>query len=276
MKHINKTFIFLVAVFTVVLSSCAPSWEGVKYVYEKESVEISFPLDMKVFELQKLTVSDTDIEKYGFEYNDLKKLSDPETNGIVYYGKSHDLNRECTLSVTADDNTLEIWDFTQQKTTTVSEFAEMEANRLTTSFYTIAYRSEYRQGNCYFVRFDMRSSKSKIVDTIIVFTVKNGLKYVSVYYSSDMNSEDFEEAENIFKTFNVTKTLELGTETNALVPIVLVVGGIVVITLISIGVFSLRRQSRKEKESADYSKQFKSVLEDDDSKSKTKDKKGKG
>jgi|GEM_PF-2095655 len=264
MKKFFSLTVVLVILFSCVLCSCGETSQGVKYVYDEENLEISFPDDMKVFDLNNLTVSDTDIDKYGFDYDELKDLASPANGGIVYYAKSQDLKKECTVSINATDDTLEVWDFTDVKSSSVTSFAENEANLLTTEFYTIKEEDEYRKNGLFFVRFDMASSLSKKVDTLYLFTVKNGLRYSIVYYSTDLTEDDYVKAEEIFNSIKVTKTISKYTEDpqNHLVPVVLILAFVIVLVIAIVGINSYKKQVRKEKENGAYQKQFQSILDD--------------
>ena len=270
MKRSFPLIAVLIMIMSLFLCSCSDTVNGVKYLYEDENLEVSFPSDMKVFDLNNLTEDDADIEKYGLDFSNLEKLKDPDEGGIVFYAKTQDLKKECTVSVTASDNTLEVWDFTDVKSSGVTAFAEAEANALTTEFYTIKKEDEYRKNGLFFVRFDMASSGSKNVDTLYVFTVKNGLRYSCVYFSNELNEDDIKQAEDIFKSIKVTKTISKYTdkETNHLVPVVLIIATVLVITIIFIGVSSVIKQARQEKENGAYQKQFQSVLDEPRTKSK--------
>ncbi len=264
----------LIAILTVVLSlffcSCENAVNGVRYFYEEEGLEIYFPEEMKVFDLNNITVSDTDIEKFGYTYSELEELGNPEESGIIYLAKSQDMKRECTVAINGTDETIDIWDFTNVKSSAVTSFAENEANLLTTDFYTIKNESEYHQDNLYFIRFDMASSGSNKVDTIYLFTVKNGVKYSCVYFSKDLGKDEIRQAEDIFKSIRITKNESKYTskEVHRLIPVVLIVATALIITIIFIGVTSVRKQHRKEKENAPYQKQFESILDEPKSKSK--------
>ena len=133
------------------MCSCGDAVSGVKYFYEEENLEVYFPEDMKVFDLTNLTPSDPDIKDYGYTYSELEELANPEESGIVFLAKSKDKKKECSVSVTATDETIEIWDFTNVKSSSsITSFAENEANLLTTSFYTIKEEDEYRKNNMFF------------------------------------------------------------------------------------------------------------------------------
>lgn len=264
MKRSFPIIAILIIVFSLFLCSCGNSINGVKYFYEEENLEIYFPEDMKVFDLNNITVSDTDIEKYDLDYSTLKDLASPDEGGIVYLAKSHDMKKECTVSITATEETIEVWDFTDVKSTEITKYAENEANLLTTEFYTIKAEDEYRKNGMFFIRFDMASSNSKKVDTIYLFTVKNGLRYSFVYFSNDLSQNDIKQAEEIFSSIRVTKDVEKYTQkqTHRLIPVALILATALVITIIFVGVSSVRKQNRQEKENGPYQKQFQSILDE--------------
>lgn len=267
MKKIFPLTIVIVIIFSLFLCSCAKTFEGDLYVYEEENLEITFPKDMKVFDLLNLDENDADLEKYQLDYQELKDLSDTSKGGgIVYFAESHDMKRDCSFSITASEATMEVWDFTDVNSSQVTAFAENEANILTTDFYVIKDQKEYRQKNLFFIRFDMSSTGGSSVDTIYLFTVKNGLKYCCVYYSDQLSKENIEQAENIFDSIRVTKDIPKYTEknTNNLIPVALIVGFIVVVVVALLCISSIRKQNRRERENGAYTKQFKSVLEEDD------------
>ncbi len=275
MKKLFPLTIVFVLLLSCVLCSCGETSKGIKYVYDEENLEISFPADMKVFDLNNLTVSDTDIEKYDLDYNDLKEIAEPDKGGIVFFAKSHDMKKDCSVSVTASDSTIEVWDFTDVKSSAVTSFAEAEANSLTTEFYTIKKEDEYRKNGLFFIRFDMASSGSKNIDTIYLFTVKNGLKYSCVYFSNELTDEDNKQAEDIFDSIKVTKTISkyIDKPQNHLIPIALILGTVLVVVIAIIGINSFRKQARKEKENGAYQKQFQSILDDREQDNKGKNNK---
>ncbi len=264
MKRSFSLVLVLLAVFTLLFCSCAKSFDGVKYVYEDENLEITFPKNMKVFDLNNITASDTDISQYGYTYSEFEKLADPEEGGIVFLAKSQDLKKECSVSVTATDETIEIWDFTNVKSSEITKYAENEANLLTTEFYTIKKEDEYRKNGMFFIRFDMASSNSSKTDTIYLFTVKNGLRYSFVYFSNELTDEDYKTAEDIFNSINITKNIEMysNKKMHHLIPVVLIIATALIISIIFVGISSVKKQNRKEKESGPYQKQFESILDE--------------
>jgi hypothetical protein len=52
------------------------------------------------------------------------------------------------------------------------------------------------------------SSKSKKVDTVYLFTVKNGLYYSSSYFSKNLDESALKQALDIFGSIKFTETLE--------------------------------------------------------------------
>lgn len=274
MKRSFPLITILIVILSLFLCSCGDTVSGVKYFYEEENLEVYFPEDMKVFDLTNITVSDTDIEKFGYTYSELEELADPKESGIVFLAKSKDMKDECSVSVTATNETMEIEDFTDVKSSEITKYAENEANLLTTEFYTIKAEDEYRKNGMFFIRFDMASSNSKKVDTIYLFTIKNGLKYSCVYFSNDLTEEDYVQAENIFNSIRVTKDIKISKnkETHRLIPVALILATALVITIVFVGVSSVRKQNRKEKEEGPYKKQFVSILDEPKSKNNTNQK----
>ena len=253
------------------LIACGSSDFGVEYFYEEENVKVSFPEDMKVFDLNNITPSDTDIEKYEFDYKELKEYSDPTDAGVVYYAKRHDLSAECTFSVTADDTSIAVWDLAKENSQVKKDIADNIMSKLTTSYYTLKEKAQYEKDGTYYIRFHLMSSKSKKVDTVYLFTVKNGLYYSSSYFSKNLDEAALKQALDIFGSIKFTETLEeplteeeakVESNKKRLITLTLIFLSIAVAVIAVIAYISVKRQRQKELDSAEYSSQFGNILDD--------------
>ena len=243
------------AVMLLCLSSCGMT----QYEDAESYFKISFPESMKVFEMASLSFDDPALSEYNINTDMLKTFK--EDDGGVYYAKD-EKGRTCSVAIFGSEVTIDIWELKASDSDRIVEVYKTLASSFNGSGYDITAKTEVDQGDGHYIYIELASSSNKTTDTIYMTTVKNGLQYSIMYYAPEMTDQDKAQAQSIFDTAYITKTIS-NTETqeqiDARIRYSTVAIIAVIIAIIGVTVFAVvtrRKEVKKKKDNEDYHSQF--------------------
>ena len=243
------------AVMLLCLSSCGMT----RYEDAESYFKISFPESMKVFEMASLSFDDPALSEYDIDTDMLKTFKDED--GGVYYAKDEN-GRTCSVAIFGSEVTIDIWELKASDSDRVVEVYKTLASSFNGSGYDITAKTEVDQGDGHNIYIELASSSSKTTDTVFMTTVKNGLQYSIMYYAPEMTEQDKAQAQSIFDTAYITKTIsntETQEQADARIRYSTIAIIVIVIAIIGVTVFAVvtkRKEAKKKKDNGDYHSQF--------------------
>lgn len=252
-----KRFLCLLtaAVMLLCLSSCGMT----RYEDAESYFKISFPESMKVFEMADLSTDDPALSEYNIDPDVLTSFKDED--GGVYYAKD-EKGRTCSVAIFGSEVTIDIWELKASDSDRIVEVYKTLASSFNGSGYEVTDKTEVDQGDGHYIYIELASSGSRTTDTIFMTTVKNGLQYSIMYYAPEMTDEDKAQAQSIFDTAYITKTIsntETQEQADARVRYSTIAIVAVVVAIIGVAIFAVvtrRREVKKKKDNEDYHSQF--------------------
>ena len=254
-----KRFFCLLTVVAAVLclSSCGRQW----YQDEENYFKIAFPKDMHVFVMDGLSEEDPEFENYGVNFDELSAFHKDE--GGIFLAKSSDKQRECSVTVFGSTTTIGIWELKKSDSDMVIQVYKQLASSFNASGYAVVGKTEVEQGRGHYIFVELSTAGNDVIDMLYMTTVKNGLQYSIVYTAPEITDENRKEAEAIFDSAFITKTISQGDSNEArrnFVTTALIVIGILVVLSVILILVRMRSQKRKERDSARYHAQFEDDL----------------
>lgn len=247
------------AAMLVCLLLCLASCGMVQYEDAESYFKISFPEGMRVFNMADISYDDPALSEYDIDPDMIKSFK--EDDGGVFYCKDTE-GRVCSVAIFGSDITIDVWELKKSDSDTIVEVYKTLASNFNNNGYAITGKTEVDQGDGHYIYIELDSRGKSTTDTIFMTTVKNGLQYSVTYYSPQMTEQDKAQAQSIFDTAYITKTIS-NTETQEQADARVRYASIVIIAVIAavlgIAVFAIvkrNREIKRKKDNGEYNSQF--------------------